>query len=370
MKKLAISIPKPCHESWANMTPTERGRFCDQCTKEVTDYSQLSDVELFKAIKANPNGCGRFKISQIETPISIRHNDRHWKKIAAFLFPILLGSASLQGQQQVKKERIQLIEKQLVSTVATNDKPSKIKGIVTDTNQEPLIGVTVLIEGTDMGTVTDIDGTFELERSNNKVTTTIIFSYVGMESKTMRVSTKQSSLKVQLTEAEALIGEVVVVGYGIVKKQTKMGYYTTPQTLVGVIRHWRKKAQWKRAQKSESNRGKISNKLSYSIDNTPVTGIPENKSTNLICRQKNLQVSPNPFKQFLKIEFTSPTDQNIRLELVNNLGQILAKQQPYVNQGFHSFDWEINELSLSSGVYYLRLIQQNGEQETVTLLAQ
>lgn len=52
-----------------------------------------------------------------------------------------------------------------------------ISGIVVDINQEPLIGVTILIKGTTIGTVTDFDGKFTLPVENKK--DVIVFSYIG-----------------------------------------------------------------------------------------------------------------------------------------------------------------------------------------------
>ncbi len=39
---LKLSIPKPCHEDWAAMTPNEQGRHCAVCAKTVTDFTQMS----------------------------------------------------------------------------------------------------------------------------------------------------------------------------------------------------------------------------------------------------------------------------------------------------------------------------------------
>jgi|SRR6185312_4157158 len=69
MKKqlsIKLSIPAPCHESWDNMTPNERGRFCSSCNKTVVDFSLFTDkqlVEYFSKVKENV--CGRLADYQL-----------------------------------------------------------------------------------------------------------------------------------------------------------------------------------------------------------------------------------------------------------------------------------------------------------------
>mgnify|MGYP003347197998 CR=1 FL=1 len=69
-----VRIPKPCHESWAKMTPTEQGKFCFSCQKEVVDFSEKSAEEIvdFFHSRTNPEErvCGRFNIKDVEMPFT------------------------------------------------------------------------------------------------------------------------------------------------------------------------------------------------------------------------------------------------------------------------------------------------------------
>lgn len=69
-----ITIPKPCSENWENMSPTEQGRHCFSCEKEVVDFTRFSEQELlqyFSQPKTNEQKiCGRFNQTQLH-PISI-----------------------------------------------------------------------------------------------------------------------------------------------------------------------------------------------------------------------------------------------------------------------------------------------------------
>jgi len=60
MKKFNLSIPKPCHENWEQMTPAEQGRFFGACQKTVVDFTHMSDRELaafFRKSIGSPCGC-------------------------------------------------------------------------------------------------------------------------------------------------------------------------------------------------------------------------------------------------------------------------------------------------------------------------
>lgn len=83
-----------------------------------------------------------------------------------------------------------------------------LSGIVTDaTTNEPLIGVSILIKGTQVGTVTDVDGKFILDVSQNDV---LEFSYIGYKSQTLAVEGK-TILNVLMTPDNEMLDEVVVV---------------------------------------------------------------------------------------------------------------------------------------------------------------
>ncbi|MDR2232994.1 MAG: TonB-dependent receptor [Tannerella sp.] len=86
-----------------------------------------------------------------------------------------------------------------------------VTGTVTDTRNETLIGVNVLVKGTTTGAVTDIDGKYSLSVPNAQ--SVLVFSYVGYLSQEVRVGS-QRSINVTLEEDTQSLDEVVVVGYG------------------------------------------------------------------------------------------------------------------------------------------------------------
>ncbi|MEM6769947.1 MAG: SusC/RagA family TonB-linked outer membrane protein, partial [Bacteroidota bacterium] len=95
-----------------------------------------------------------------------------------------------------------------------------VTGTVTDTDGESLIGVNILIKGTSSGTVTDFDGTYQLTVPNEDAV--LVFSYTGYTSQEFSVGT-QREINVALAVDAEVLEEVVVVGYGVVRKSDLTG---------------------------------------------------------------------------------------------------------------------------------------------------
>ena len=95
-----------------------------------------------------------------------------------------------------------------------------VSGVVLDKNGESIIGASVLVKGTTNGTITDFDGNFVLRNvADNAI---LQISFVGYQ--TSDVSVKgQNNIKVVLSEDTETLDEVVVIGYGSVKKSTLTG---------------------------------------------------------------------------------------------------------------------------------------------------
>ena len=97
------------------------------------------------------------------------------------------------------------------------------KGIVVDSNGEPVIGASVVLKGNNsIGTITDIDGNFALSVPNDKAV--LVVSFVGMTTK--EVAATKSLMKIELVDDSQQLEEVVVVGYGQQKKASVVGAIT------------------------------------------------------------------------------------------------------------------------------------------------
>ncbi len=102
---------------------------------------------------------------------------------------------------------------------------NKITGTVTDDNGEPLPGVGVLIKGTSTGVFTDVDGKFTITARSEDV---LEFSSLGFISENVKVANK-TNITVRLKSDATVLNDVVVIGYGSVKKQDLTGSVTNVQ---------------------------------------------------------------------------------------------------------------------------------------------
>ncbi|MDR3059753.1 MAG: TonB-dependent receptor [Prevotella sp.] len=95
----------------------------------------------------------------------------------------------------------------------------EVRGKVLDDTNEPLPGVSVIIKGTTKGTITDVDGVYSINASQNQV---LVFSLVGMTSQEIEY-TGQPTLNVTLATDDRQLEEVVVIGYQTIKKADLTG---------------------------------------------------------------------------------------------------------------------------------------------------
>lgn len=95
----------------------------------------------------------------------------------------------------------------------------RVTGTVQDSRGEALIGVSILEKGTTNGTVTDIDGKFNINVPNGA---TLVFSYVGFQEHELTVD-NQTTLRVIMEEDDRMLQEIVVVGYGQQKRESLVG---------------------------------------------------------------------------------------------------------------------------------------------------
>ena len=92
-----------------------------------------------------------------------------------------------------------------------------VKGHVKDATGEPIIGATVRVDGTQVATVTDFDGNFALKANQGA---NITISYVGYQSQTVKAA---PSLTITLQDDQTVLSDIVVIGYGTVKKSDATG---------------------------------------------------------------------------------------------------------------------------------------------------
>ena len=107
-----------------------------------------------------------------------------------------------------------------MATAATMSAQTIVKGIVTDDSGEPLIGAGVFVEGTTTGTVTGLDGDYELLVPADAVN--LVFSFLGLSDKVVPIQGR-TEINVELASDQTFLDEVVVVGYQTVKRRDLLG---------------------------------------------------------------------------------------------------------------------------------------------------
>ena len=103
-----------------------------------------------------------------------------------------------------------------MSVGAVSAQTSKVTGKVIGEDGEPVIGASIIVKGTTNGNITDMDGKFMLE--NVPANATLVISYIGFTPQEIRVG-NQTTFNITLQEDSEALDEVVVVGYGVMKKK-------------------------------------------------------------------------------------------------------------------------------------------------------
>jgi len=117
-QKYKISIPDPCRENWEEMSPTENGRFCQNCAKNVIDFTGISPKSIQEYFIANSKKevCGRFRNEQLKTlhiqiPSEIFHSELSFHKIFLLALLLTMGTTlfSCSGNNG-EKQKIESVE--------------------------------------------------------------------------------------------------------------------------------------------------------------------------------------------------------------------------------------------------------------------
>lgn len=170
--QLQISIPAPCHESWANMDATDKGAFCHSCRKEVIDFSTMTDREVIDYLQKHATGCGRFRTDQLNANLStpkISNGLFKWKAMFVGLLPILsaqhLSASEITPPATDQSSIVDSHKKD--TTLAPIDHDIEICGTVFDEKGEKLMdSYAVLVDAsgrnTKIASNVDSDGNFSL----------------------------------------------------------------------------------------------------------------------------------------------------------------------------------------------------------------
>lgn len=211
--QINLEIKTPCSENFNQFTPTLDGGFCGTCQKEVIDFSKKDSEEIMNYFKnySNQNTCGKFNTNQLKT----YSENSFQRKTFSFWSGLGLACLSLFTFNTVQAQT-ETVKTASSKTIAMLQKATiVVKGTVSD-DTTVLPGVSILLEGTTIGTETDFDGNFEFPKplKNGDV---LVFSFIGLESQRVVVKDINSASDITL-KVDMQLSEIVILGKVAVNK--------------------------------------------------------------------------------------------------------------------------------------------------------
>lgn len=219
-KRISLSIENPCHEQWSDFTPTANGGFCSSCSKNVVDFTKMSDAEVLAFFTNKPaNTCGRLRTDQLKS-----YSFQTAPTFNPGLTLLKAGFLSLMFALVAKESSANVIPQAASSVYIAETAYLQIdgqriaveerivKGVVRDDDNQPMAGVSIYLKGSTDGTVTDADGKFEFPRKL-KEGDVLMVSFIGY--KTMEYTiTAETVDAIEITLSAAyyeMMGKIAVV---------------------------------------------------------------------------------------------------------------------------------------------------------------
>jgi hypothetical protein len=209
-RTISVSIPTPCGEQWNSFTPTTTGGFCGSCQKNVIDFTNATEDEIMAFISRKPaHVCGRFRSDQLKTysyqPLAVRPGLVLLKAGVASMF-LLLSKPSF---AEAGKEPLGITLGMNENQSGVLDSLREIHGVVRDSSQQVLSGVSIYIAGTAVGTSTDQHGRYSLLIPSTG--TTLTYSYIGFKTQHI-IITDQYSVDIVLNNDPVMLEEITIHG--------------------------------------------------------------------------------------------------------------------------------------------------------------
>lgn len=222
MSQIKISIPEPCTQNWANMTATEKGRYCSSCAKEVIDFRNWTTDELqnwFASSKGNV--CGHLSKGQLayfkqEEPqhLSLGFGTKIFLASALALFA---SSKTYAHTKAVTKTAIYEDKNRIKSdakrTEQVTDSLITISGVVKDQDDKlPVPGVSIQINNGQYKAMTDAEGKFKLQitaRKGDEIFLTVRF--IGYVTQNQRIIIgEKDQIEVNMCVSGEVLGLMII----------------------------------------------------------------------------------------------------------------------------------------------------------------
>ena len=185
-----------------------------------SSYANISEDEKVTLDSSNETLINILSSIENQTSVSFVYGDDvkqlHLKRSINYSNePLLMVLNFIAKKFQISYKKIHKTIAISTNKVAIQEK--QIKGTVTDNTGVPLMGVSVMQEGTANGVTTDFDGNFTI---NAPIGSTLVFTYVGMKTINIAVKSSTNTMSVTMEADQEMLDEVVVIGYGETSKET------------------------------------------------------------------------------------------------------------------------------------------------------
>lgn len=213
-KSFNLNLSSPCSEKWETFSPTERGAFCSACSKEVIDFTTLSDQQIIDYFKTRPEDtCGKFRPDQLKhyriQSDSINPGWRLWKAGLVAIFLAVLTKPSSAQESKSKPTTEQEVNEHINSVKRQEPKTFDVTGIIYDENNSPMPGASVIRYGTDIETSSEADGKFLLH--DLKAGDTLAIMFIGYQSQ-LKVVNDSNQMAIHMQPDMTQLGGIVVGG--------------------------------------------------------------------------------------------------------------------------------------------------------------
>lgn len=336
------------------MSPTEKGRFCAVCTKEVVDFTKKSDEEIVAHVKnADDKTCGVFLPSQLHEPSQLKLSKSPWefrlkKWMVSSLAMVGLFSLSKQSSAQKMGKIAIRGDVAVVEDHNTTTQESVVYGQVLDSEGKPVSGahVSVYYEGEFIADTTTIaNGAFRFVIPPGKVLNGKIDLYASSFRKYKEVSglqLKQRNTRIQLRlEEEIMImGEIAYVDpiseIDTLLPETQPADSTTTQTEIDTT---------VKTTCTEIEETEEITETQDTSSTTEVNGLTPR--IDIFIREEEALIYPNPGRDLLFIE--TPLDGEHKIEVFDSNGKLVHSKI------FNGTKSSIDGLQLAPGFYTVKI---------------
>jgi hypothetical protein len=371
--ELYLQIPKPCHENWDAMTSVDKGRFCTSCSKEVVDFSLLSDVEVLNFFnKSTGNTCGRFSHDQLQRPLQETKIQKRkgWKWVMASVTSLIMISRSNaqkkedciaivgkvkveQPKKPVAKEKVltKPIDNKVIPPIIaleqitlgdveiiSSGRKIEIKGIVVDEKNAPVAGAIIHAGNEGIIGLTDGKGRFNVTTNTRGNKLPVTFKSIGFfdDNAVIDLLEDEVELRVIMKPKTQVLPEVTVTSF-------------QPIRCLAVA-------------------GGVSSYVKVSKKDTPSAFIRKMLDLVPVPKLSNpLKIYPNPAFKNSVVHLSIKDAGNYQVQLFDNVSRLLEAQENITTVKQQSIDLQLPPV-LASGMYYIRLINMQTKKSYVDKL--